>query len=42
MKPIKTKVLIVLAGLIFTVLIFGRGKGELQNEQRDFNLSPAE
>ncbi len=42
MKPIKTKVLIVLAGLIFTVLTFGRGKGELQNEQRDFNLSPAE
>jgi rhodanese-related sulfurtransferase len=41
-KPIKTKLLIVLAGLIFTVLIFGQGKGELQNKQRDFNLSPAE
>ncbi len=42
MKPIKTKLLIVLAGLIFTVLTFGQGKGELQNKQRDFNLSPAE
>lgn len=42
MKPIKTKVLIVLTGLIFTVLTFGQGKGELQNKQRDFNLSPAE
>ena len=42
MKPIKIKVLIVLAGLIFTMLAFGRGKGELQNEQRDFNLSPTE
>jgi len=41
-KPIKTKLLIVLAGLIFTVLTFGQGKGELQNEQRDFNLSHAE
>jgi len=31
-----------MAGLIFTGLTFGQEKGELQNEQRDFNLSPVE
>jgi len=41
-KSIKTKLLIVLAGLIFAVLTFGQGKSQLQDEQRDFNLSPAE
>lgn len=42
MKSIKTKILIVLAGLIIPFLTFGQGKGELQNEQPDFNLSSAE